>query len=156
MERHRKLGMSLLHWMSRFSLPPFDVKKLLALSIWDVRSCLSTITIPCHFSIPSFSLLTCVLFSFPSGIIHSTRSITRTCVSCGTGTNTTWPSSKVACFSIITPNFACRRSGRWRRWLALRTGKQRMTLSQRPMEIRLHVRRTYLCVSFMLLCSFSE
>lgn len=79
--------------------------------------------------------------SLPSpGITLSTRWTTRICGSCGIGPNTSWPSSRDACFSITTPSCACLRSTRWRRWLGSRSGMWRTTLPPRPTGTRLRVR----------------
>lgn len=88
----------------------------------------------------SSSLVYCVFFT--TGSIPSTLSITRTCVSCGTGKNTTWPYYRAACSSITTPSSACRRSREWKWWRAPRSGSKRTTSLPRPMEIRRHVRTT--------------
>lgn len=81
----------------------------------------------------------CLHSSFP-GIIPSMHWTTRTCGSSGTGPNTSWPSSRGACFSTTTPNSACLRSARWRRWREPKIVRSRTTSPLRPTETRLHVR----------------
>lgn len=55
------------------------------------------------------------------------RWTTRTCVSCGIGPSTTWLSNVVVRSSTTTPNFACPKSERWRRWREQRSATKRMT-----------------------------
>lgn len=47
--------------------------------------------------------------------LPSMRWTTRTCVSCGIGPSTTWPSSMVVCSFTTTLNCACLKSEKWRR-----------------------------------------
>lgn len=65
---------------------------------------------------------------------------TRTCVSCGIGLSTTWPSNTAACSSTTTPNFACLRSERWRRWQEPRSATKRTTSLCATMGTKPHVR----------------
>lgn len=89
----------------------------------------------------------CLHSSFP-GIIPSMHWTTRTCGSSGTGPNTSWPSSRGACFSTTTPNSACLRSARWRRWREPKIVRSRTTSPLRPTETRLHVRPSALESAF--------
>lgn len=63
----------------------------------------------------------------PAAPTPSTLWTTRTCVSCGTGPSTTWPSPAAAPSSTTTPSCACRRSRGWRRWRGPRSATRRTT-----------------------------
>lgn len=86
--------------------------------------------------------------AFP-GITRSTPSTTRTCGSSGIGPNTSWLSCRDACFSTTTPNSACPRSERWRRWREPKTIKLKTTSPPRPTEIKPHVRTCLLVLSLL-------
>ncbi len=83
-----------------------------------------------------------------AGTFLSTPLTTRTCDSCGTGTNTTSPSSAAGCTSATTPSSVSLRSSGWKKWPGPRTG--RTTSTSRRMQTWPSVRPAVLLVSAQL------